>query len=326
MSLRILLNSMLRKLAWVALVVLLWPFSWAAGAPQCLFISSYQAGYDWSDGIERGLHKALDGKCNITSFNMDAKNNTSIEHAKQAALDAKALIDELHPDVVIAADDVAAKYIIVPYYKDSSIPFVFCGINWSVEQYGFPFKNVTGMIEVAAIQPLFEKSRAVIGKIRHATYIGANTFTETKNLDHFHKAADELNIKLTGKLSETAREWIQSYKDAQNSDLIIMGSNAGIENWDKETVINAIRPYTKTLTVTNHGWMMPYTMLGMNKVPEEQGEWAGQLALEILRGTKPIDIPIIPNRKFDIIINKSLLSTAGINIPEFIKLKAQPYH
>jgi ABC-type uncharacterized transport system substrate-binding protein len=324
-SFPIAVKSMLNKLAWVIVVVLLWPHSSATAAPQCLFISSYHVGYDWSDGVERGLRKALDGKCTITSFNMDAKRNTTVEHARQAALQAKALIEQLRPDVVIAADDVAAKYVIVPYYKDAAIPFVFCGINWTVEQYGFPFNNVTGMIEVAAVQPLFEKSNAIAGKIHHATYIGADTLTEAKNLDRFKQAAKELNIEITGKLSKTAREWIKSYKDAQKTQLIIMGSNAGITNWDEETVLNAIRPYTKTLTVTNHGWMMPYTMFGMTKVPEEQGEWAGMLAVEILRGTKPIELPVIPNRKFDIVINKSLLETANITIPEFIKLKAQTY-
>jgi len=316
---------MLKKLAWLVAVVLLCPYSWATAAPLCLFISSYHVGYDWSDGVERGLHKALDGKCDITSFNMDAKRNSSTEHIQKAALEAKTLIEQLNPDVVIAADDIAAKYLIVPYFKDASIPFVFCGINWTVEQYGFPFNNVTGMIEVAAVQPLFEKSSAIAGKISHASYIGADTLTEAKNLSRFKQAAKELNIELSSKLSKTARQWIHSYKQAQKSQLIIMGSNAGIENWDEETVLNAIRPYTRTLSVTNHGWMMPYTMFGMTKIPEEQGEWAGQIALEILQGTKPADIPIIPNQKFDIVINKSLLETANITIPEFIKLKAQPF-
>ena len=71
---------------------------------------------------------------------------------------------------------------------------------------------------------------------------------------------------------------------------------------------------------------MPYTMFGMTKVPEEQGEWAAKVAIEILHGTKPSDIPIIPNRNFDIIVNNSLLDSAQIKLPEFIKLKSQAYH
>lgn len=316
---------MLHKLAQAALFSLLCTPLWAEQLPLCLFVSSYHSGYDWSDGVERGLHSTLDGKCTITSFNMDAKRNTSEAHARAAALQAKALIEELKPDVVIAADDIAAKYLIVPYYKNVALPIVFCGVNWTVEQYGFPFSNVTGMIEVAAVTPLFQKSRAIVGKIRHATYIGANTFTETKNLAYFQKAAKEMNVTLDSKLSSTANEWIASYRAAQKSELIIIGSNAGIRDWDEATILAAIEPGSKKLSVTNHGWMMPYAMFGMTKVPEEQGEWAGQIAIEIIKGTDPADIPIIPNRKFDFIINKNLLTTANIAIPEFIKLKARPY-
>lgn len=299
---------------------------WAQTPPQCLFVSSYHDGYAWSDGVARGLHKALDGHCQITSFSMDAKRNTSEAHAKKAALQAKALIETLKPNIIIAADDIASKYLIVPYYKNSDIPVVFCGVNWTVEQYGYPFNNATGMIEVAAVDSLFKKANSIAGEIRTATYIGADTFTETKNLTHFEKAARNMHIKLSSSLSSTTQQWIKSYKKAQTSNLIIMGSNAGIEDWDENKVIRAIEPISKKLSVTNHGWMMPYTMFGMTKVPEEQGEWAGQLAIEILKGTNPGSIPIIPNRKFDIIINENLLTHANITIPEFIKLKAQPYH
>lgn len=316
---------MLHKLVWAVLLSL--PCSlFAKDLPVCLFVSSYHQGYDWSDGVERGLRASLNGHCTITSFNMNAKRHTSVAHAQQAALAAKALIEKLKPDVVIASDDAAAKYLIVPYYKDAALPFVFCGINWTVEQYGFPYSNVTGMIEVAAVNRLFQKAQAIVGKIRHVSYLGANTLTERKNLAHFEQTAAELNFQLTSRLSSTRSEWIKSYQQAQTSELIIIGSNAGIKDWDETKILAAIKPETKTLSVTNHAWMMPYTMFGMTKVPEEQGEWAGQVAIEILRGTSPADIPIIPNRKFDLIMNKDLLDVARITLPESIKLKARPYY
>jgi ABC-type uncharacterized transport system substrate-binding protein len=317
---------MLLKLFWLLLFSLVYSSLWAKDLPSCLFVSSYHSGYAWTDGVARGLHSVLDGKCTITRFSMDAKRNTSAAHARQAALQAKALIEKLKPDVVIAADDVAAKYLIVPYYRNAALPIVFCGVNWTVSQYGFPFSNVTGMIEVAAVEPLFQKSSSIIGKISHATYLGANTLTERKNLAHYRKVARKLHITLTSKLSSTSAEWIENYRQAQTSELIILGSNAGISDWNTTKVLTAIKPYTHALTVTNHGWMMPYAMLGMTKVPEEQGEWAGQVAIEIMKGTRPSDIPVIPNRRFDLIINKQQIAIARIKVPEFIRLKAQHYY
>ncbi len=308
------------------LVVVFLMSATAANATRCVYISSYHKGYAWSDGVERGLLKILDGHCEITRFDMDSKRRKDEASIQQAALEARTLIDKIQPDVVIASDDIASKYLIVPYYHDADIPFVFCGVNWTVEQYGFPFSNVTGMIEVAAIEPMFDKAAAITGKIRHAFYIGADTLTEQKNLNRFQNAGKRYSIKITSRLVQTMSEWIETYDEAQQADLIIIGSNAGIQNWDEETVQSAIQPISTTLSTTNHSWMMPYTMFGMTKVPEEQGEWAAKVAIEIMKGTQPSDIPIIPNRNFDMIVNNSLLDSAQIKLPEFIKLKAQPHH
>ena len=298
----------------------------SADAARCVYISSYHKGYAWSDGVERGLLRTLGDKCEISIFNMDTKRHRDEDSIKRAALEAKRLIDTLQPDVVIASDDNASKYLIVPYYKDADIPFVFCGVNWTVEQYGYPFSNVTGMIEVAAIEQMFDKAAAITGKIRHAYYIGADTLTEKKNLMRFEAGGNASNIKISSRLVSTRASWIKAYREAQLSDLVIIGSNAGIPDWDRDDVLTAITPITTTLSATNHGWMMPYTMFGMTKIPEEQGEWAGKVAIEILNGTRASAIPIIPNRNFDIIVNNKLLEIAQIKLPEFLKLKAQPYY
>ncbi|MEN8131191.1 MAG: hypothetical protein ABFS45_13570, partial [Pseudomonadota bacterium] len=69
------------------------------------------------------------------------------------------------------------------------------------------------------------------------------------------------------------------------------------------------------LSVTNHQWMMPVTLLGFTKIPEEQGEWAGKVALSILHGKTAGEIPIVPNRKWDLWANEQLLDTADIELP-----------
>ncbi len=296
----------------------------SADAAKCIFVSSYHKGYAWSDGVERGLLKTLGNRCEITTFDMNTKQFKDEESIKNAALKAKDLIDQTQPDVVIASDDNASKYLIVPYYKDAAIPFVFCGVNWTVDQYGFPFSNVTGMIEVAAVEQMFDKAAAITGEIKQAYYIGADTLTETKNLVRFQSASKAKDIEISSRLVATMEQWIDAYREAQQADLVIIGSYAGIDDWDKEAVLSAIEPISTTLSATNHGWMMPYTMFGMTKIPEEQGEWAGKLAIEILNGTKPSAIPIIPNRNFNIIANNDLLDLAQIKLPEFIKLKAKP--
>ena len=60
---------------------------------------------------------------------------------------------------------------------------------------------------------------------------------------------------------------------------------------------------------------MPFAMIGVTKVPEEQGEWAAKSALRILGGMAPSDIPIVPNNQRDIWINHELLAAASLELP-----------
>ncbi len=80
---------------------------------------------------------------------MDTHRYPEIDATKKAALAAFELARDLQPDIIITSDDNAAKYLIVPYLVDTATPVVFTGINGTVREYGFPAKNVTGMVEVA---------------------------------------------------------------------------------------------------------------------------------------------------------------------------------
>ena len=297
--------------------------STAAHAKKCLYISSYHQGYAWSDGVERGLRSVLEEKCELKQFDMDTKRKKSDEHKQAIALEAKQLIESWKPDVVITADDNAAKYIIQPYFKDHEIPFVFCGVNWTAAEYGFPYKNVTGMVEVAPIYPLLEKVQELNPGARKGIYIGANTFTEKKNLARFEKATSKLKLDLDSALADSVAEWLQAYDNAQQYDFIVVGSNSGIADWDQKQVVDRIMANSKILSVTNHDWMMPYTMLGFTKVPEEHGEWAAQAALSIMDGVAVSQIAIVPNRKWDIWTNQGLLRSSAIDLPKGLILKSK---
>jgi ABC-type uncharacterized transport system substrate-binding protein len=295
--------------------------AWAA---KCLFISSYHQGYAWSDGVERGLRPVLQGHCELKQFDMDAKRHKEPEEIAQKALEAKALIEAWRPDVVITADDDAAQYLIMPFYKDHAMPFIFCGINWTVKEYGFPYRNVTGMIEVAPIEPLFDQAKALLLTAHsRAFYLGANTSTERKNLERFQAVATRRGVYLDSSLVDTTEAWLAAFHHAQQYDFIAFGSNSGINDWQDTTVLASIRKSGRRLTLTNHEWMMPFAMLGLTKVPEEQGEWAAKIALQILQGVAPSSIPIVPNRKWDIWMNPLLVETAGLALPKPLMQKAK---
>ncbi len=305
------------------LTVILALSSHGAAAEKCLYISSYHKGYAWSDGVEQGLRDTVGGKCELKQFDMDTKRKKDIASIKAAALQAKELIDKWQPDVVITSDDNAVKYVLQPFYKDHDVPFVFCGVNWTVEGYGLPYKNATGMVEVAPIDELFRRVDSIQGRARTAIYIGADTLTEKKNLHRFELAAEKYNVDLKYRLAQTTKDWISAYRYAQQYDLVVIGSNSGINDWDSDLAKHATQSDTRKLSVTNHEWMMPYTILGLTKIPAEHGEWAGKAALAILDGASPADIPIVSNRKSEIWVNQSILQGSGIEMPAAYVRKAK---
>jgi ABC-type uncharacterized transport system substrate-binding protein len=295
----------------------------AAATKKCLFVSSYHRGYEHSDAIERGLRAVLQGKCEVRQFDMDAKRRPDEAGLKQRALEAKDIIQSWRPDIVITADDEAAKYLVQPHFRDAKLPFVFCGLNWTAAEYGFPYSNATGMIEVAPIVPMMERAKDIVPSFARAFYIGADTLVEGKNLKRFQDAAERLGFKLDHKFVNSTDGWIEAYAHAQQYDVVIVGNSEGIKDWDAKRVRAAMLRTTRKLSVTNHGWMMPYTILGVTKVSEEQGEWAAKTALRILDGIAPSQIPIIPNNQRDIWINADILEASNVQLPDDVLRKGK---
>ncbi len=299
------------------------PLTASSGASKCLYVSSYHRGYAWSDGVEQGLRKVLTGHCEIRQIDMDTKRNKSAEFKQSAAIAVKREIESWQPDVVIVSDDNAAKYVVQQYYRDAATPFVFSGVNWTVKEYGFPYSNVTGIIEVAPLEAMLSHAIKYSEGGRKAIYLGADTLTEKKNLDRVAEASKKLGIELEGLLVPSADEWKAQYRAAQDADFIVMGSYSGITDWDKTELAAFAVEHARKLTVTSHEWMMPFSTVGFTKIPQEHGEWAAQSAIEILKGKSPREIPIVANRDWDLWINAAHLESTRVKLPRKFVRKAK---
>ncbi len=316
-------HKILATAASLLLSSLVVPTSASSGASKCLYVSSYHRGYAWSDGVEQGLRNVLTGHCEIRQIDMDTKRNKSDEFKQSAAAAVKREIEAWRPDVVIVSDDNAAKYVVKQYYRDASTPFVFSGVNWTVKEYGFPYDNVTGIIEVAPLDAMLSHAIKYSGGARKAVYLGADTLTEKKNLNRVAGAAEKLGIELEGVLVSNASEWKQQYRAAQDADFIVMGSYSGISDWNKTELAAFAVEHATRLTVTSHDWMMPFSTIGFTKIPQEHGEWAAQTAIEILKGKSPREIPIVANRDWDLWLNSAHLESTRIKLPRKFLRKAK---
>ena len=293
-----------------------------ANADECLYVSSYHTGYEWNDGIEEGIEKVLKNNCTLDKFYMDSKRNPSEAFIKKMAIKAKEYIEKTKPDIVIACDDNASKYLIMPYFKNDKLPFVFCGINWTVEEYGYPYSNATGIIEIAPISPLLKVIKSIVRRVKTGVYLSADVLTEHKDFRRYKSKYAEYGITLKSTFVTTSESWKKEFLNAQNADFIILNNNSGINDWNKADIQEFVSSQESILTVTNYDWMIPYAMLAITKLPQEQGQWAAKVAQAILNGENPGEIPIVVNREWNIYINEPLIDESTYTLPSTIASKA----
>lgn len=288
---------------------------WAAdyAGKKILYIDSYHEGYAWSDGITAGVQAALeDSGATLKIHRMDTKRNKDEAFKKQAAMDAKKVIESFQLDVVIASDDNASKYLIAPHYKNADLPFVFCGVNWDASDYGFPCDNVTGMIEVSPVPQLLDQLR-LINSGDKIGYLAADVLTAKKEGTHYKNV---FGIDLTEIYAADFSQWKQGFTDIQESvDLLIVGNVAGINDWDDEQAQGFVEANTRIPSGTIYDFLAPFSLVTYAKVAKEQGYWAGDTALKILDGKNPGNIPVVKNKEGQLIINARVAGNISGEIP-----------
>lgn len=292
-----------------------------------LFINSYHEGFEWSDNVIRGLKDALkNSNVELDIFYMNTKRNPDEAFIKKAALKAKTAIEEFQPDVVIACDDNASKYLIKPYYKNADLPFVFCGVNWDASVYGFPYENVTGMVEVEMIASLVTQLQKY-SKSNRIGWLSINRSSSRKIVEYNREKAGIVYDKIY--FVETFDEWKRSFKQLQDEvDILILGNLDGLPDWNEIEAKRFVAENTRIPTGATAEWRMPYSLMGYLKVPEEQGIWAAETAFKILKGKRPSEIPITQNQQAKLAINLKYASVLGITFEPSIFNRTeilQPY-
>jgi len=285
-----------------------------------VFVDSYHEGYEWSDGITNAILKEFSQKkIDLTIIRMDSKRHTNKEFIQKAAENAKDRILSIKPDLIIASDDNASRYLIMPYFKNSSFPVIFCGINWDASLYGYPYQNSTGMIEVADIAKL-TRYLASFTKGKRVSYLAADVLTARKE-GLYYKIQLDNDIKNV--YVNNLEEWVNAYKKLQTEcDILIIGNNTGINDWNDQKALKTVMAHTRIPTGAIYDFMTPFALIGYIKDAGEQGEWAARAALKVLDGIPVTDIPMSKNKRFSLVINRKIAQAAGLKLSESLVSEA----
>ena len=280
-----------------------------------LYVDSYKATI-WSSVIKQGIDSVMQKhpEIEVKTFYMDTKKNKSEILKKQAALQAKKIIDKWKPDLVITSDDNAAKYLIKPYYLNSKIPFVFCGINGDISEYGFPAKNVTGILET----PLFKETYKILKKFykcEKIAFIGCNNLTTEKAYDYITRV-DNINFDKKILVSNFA-ELKQTCLNIQNKvDAIYFYDTYSVKNFNQEEMTEFCKKNITIPTIATAYSTIAHSLLGIPQSGEEHGKWAAQASLDILvNNISPQNIPISKSKHGKLYLNMTIAKKNGLKFP-----------
>jgi ABC-type uncharacterized transport system substrate-binding protein len=247
---------------------------------------------------------------------MDAKHHPDDADLRRRAGEVLASLRRFRPNLLIASDDDAVKYVLAPYYRDGPIPAVFCGVNWSARQYGLPTANVTGMLEVVPIEETLRQVQRMKPSTRRLCVLSENTVSERNNRELLDSRYKALSLDPQYALVDNFEEWKRAFLAAQrDSDVVYLPTNGAIRGWDAAAAAEWVRSNIRKPVITCDDFMMPYAVFGLTKVAREQGEWAARAALEILRGKRPGDIPMVPNTQTRCFVNPELADRIGFHAP-----------
>ncbi len=249
----------------------------------------------------------------VTVFFMDTKNIKDEKAIKVIAKKSAEEINRIKPDILLPFDDAASKYVVMPYFKDSAIPVVFNGVNWDAKQYGYPYKNATGQVEIEMVADLITAMKQYSGGGKIAMLAG-DTETDRESVDYYSKI---LGITFSEHVFVTDFvSWKQSFLKLQSeNDMLFIRNTAGIKNWNQAEAENFVIKNITKITGSIFTHLEGVSVINFAKDDRESGEYSALTAVKILRGAKVSEIPLTRTRRAEIILNMKLAKKLNIIFP-----------
>lgn len=308
--------------------------------PRLLVLHSYDGEYAWSRDVSKGIERVLKDypHYSVQWHYMDTKRNNSPRYIRAAAKSAISLIKRWQPNVIIAIDDNAQKYVAKHFINDPDISIVFSAMNAAPSAYGYDkAHNVTGILERIPLPEvkdgmlkLFPHGKRRIAHITDASNTAAFVNQEVRS---FNWAPFDIVMKA---MPVTFDDWKQAVKQANKRvDLLLFTNFHTIRrsktDQSKVPAKELIAWTMKNTTLPSIGcwgfFVEDGGMLAIGVSPFEQGEVAAEMALDIIeKGIVPSKIQVRKTKQFIIYARESLLKAANLKLPHVYETFARATH
>lgn len=277
------------------------------------YINSFHRGHPSSDDIMDGILENLPtDSFEIDTYFMDTKRNPSTAHISQIASRLLDTIKSKDPDILLTSDDNAIKYIVEPHLGEFDMPIVFCGVNWTDEEYDLPPDRVTGMLEILPVADMIRTMQVYYPDMEQLLFLSENTTTSRKEKQLLDTLFTRVGVKVSYELVNDFSEWKTIFQKANDEyDIIYLPTNGAIKGWNSHEAQEFIGTHLQVPVVTTEDFMMPYAVFGLTKVAKEQGVWVAETAKKLLGGASVADFPVTRNKQKTYWINSGLAAKIG---------------
>ena len=325
----IFVNNSQRFLALIFLLIFLsYIFVQVNNKPRLLILHSYHSSSWWVKRVNQGIEGVIDSEFySVRYYYMDSKRQLNNSFKQRIGNQARGWINKWKPQVVIAVDDNAQKYVAQYFVNDPDMSIVYAGLNGELSDYGYQkATNVTGILERRPLNVVFnsihdiyfEHENPESNSIKNILFLSDHSTTGDLNIQRMAKyALQQKTFTVTTRQACSFIDWQTIIQEAQiNVDLIIVnGYNALLskhsdsnyelcENGGSTVAAHEIVNWTldNSLKVPIVGFSSTFVddggMLGFSASPDEQGRVAAKMAVSIMDGESALSIPFKRSQQF----------------------------
>lgn len=269
---------------------------------QVLYINSYHRGYKFSDDITQGIETGLQaygGDVDLLVEYMDTKRLDSPAYMDELAQLYKVKYSARRLDLIISSDDAALNFLFK--YADElfpGVPVVFCGANYFDVKRLAGFERFTGVSELADVQGTLDLALTLhpqtqqIVVVNDTTVTGQRVHERIAALEAAYPAVTFVYLEDVT-MTEIRQRVSQLPRDSLVLVTIFSRDSAG-NFFEYNVFTSRIAESSAVPVYGTWDFSLGFGIVGGKLTSgATEGERAVQLAVRILNGERPQDIPVV---------------------------------
>lgn len=294
-----------------------------------LILNSYNLGVQWTNNINKGLNSILKNneELDIRYEFLDTRNFKKDIYLQMLYEVYKEKYKKTKFDLIIACDNDVLNFLEC-YGKDvfGQAPIVFCGVNEFKPSMLKEYKNYTGVVENIDLEGTIKGILKLQPNVKNVVFICDSSTTGKIN----EKKSKEIVKKFENKRSFYFLEDVNEKEVREEINIRNFGKDTAILNIGQFTSSDGmLLSFEKTENILSKfqfpvyvcwDFLIKDNIMGGKVISGlNQGEVAGTLALKVLNGENPANIPIVTNCPSKYVFNYKELVKNHINTKKLPK-------